>query len=59
MKKGLMMLLALIVAGTIGISACQKKEAPAPPPPAPETQAPPAEQPPAEQAPAEKPANAQ
>lgn len=49
MKKGLMMLLALVMAGTIAITACQKKEQPAPPPPAPETQAPPAEQPPAEQ----------
>lgn len=47
MKKGLMMLLVLVMAGTIGITACQKKEEPAPPP-APETQAPPAEQPPAE-----------
>lgn len=51
MKKGLITLLALAMAGTLGFTACQKKEQPAPPPPA---EAPaPAEQAPAEQAPAE------
>ncbi len=53
MKKGLIMLLTVAIAGMIGFTACQKKEQPAPPPPA--EQAPAAEQPPAEgQAPAEQ-----
>lgn len=56
MKKGLIMLLTLVMAGSIAIAGCQKKEEPAPPPPAPAEQpAPPAEgqAPPAEgQAPA-------
>lgn len=30
MKKGLMILLVLIIAGTIGLTGCQKKEEPAP-----------------------------
>ncbi len=45
MKKGLIVLLTLAMAGMIGFTACQKKEQPAPPPP------------PAEQAPAQAPAD--
>ena len=62
MKKGLIMLLALIITGTISLSGCQKKEQPATPPateaPAPETKAPPADapSPTGENAPSEKPA---
>ncbi len=64
MKKGLIMLLTLIIAGTIGLTGCQKKEKPATPPagaPAPETQAPPVDEaPPTGEAtpPAEQPAEA-
>lgn len=56
MKKGLIMLLALFIAGTISLTACQKKEEPAAPAEAP-TEAPaeaPMEQ--APEAPAEQPA---
>ena len=62
MKKGLIMLLALIMAGSIGLTGCQKKEQPATTPPAgapaPESKAPPVGEPsPAgENAPPEKPA---
>ncbi|MBI5039598.1 MAG: hypothetical protein HZC13_07595 [Nitrospirae bacterium] len=38
MKKGLIMLLALFIAGTISLTACQKKEEPAAPAEAPATQ---------------------
>ena len=62
MKKGLIMLLALFIAGTISLTACQKKEEPAAPAEAPATQ----EQAPAEEAapagegaPAEQPAGGQ
>lgn len=46
MKKGLIMLLALFIAGTISLTACQKKEEPAAPAEAPATEemAPPAEE---------------
>lgn len=62
MKKGLIMLLVIIIAGTIGLTGCQKKEQPAPSPqteaPAPESKAPPADEPSTtgENAPIEKPA---
>ena len=59
MKKGLIMLLALFIAGTISLTACQKKEEPAAPAEAP-TEAPaeaPMEQ--APEAPAEQPAGGQ
>ena len=62
MKKGLIVLLALIITSAISLTGCQKKEQPATPPaagaPAPESKAPPAGEPsPAgENAPPEKPA---
>ena len=63
MKKGLIMLLALFIAGTISLTACQKKEEPAAQAEAP-TEAPaeaPAEAPmeQAPEAPAEQPAGGQ
>ena len=61
MKKGLIMLLALFIAGTISLTACQKKEEPAAPAEAPMEQAPPAGEaaPAGEGAPAEQPAGGQ